>query len=335
MDEAVRAMGRRVLTRLVPPERVALQTRGVAPLPPAEREQVERGLREALGRQTTAKGGGATALLRVTVSAAMARRVMVAEFSRGEEAVIMMAEYDAPDAAPRPVRARPLLERTLLWEQDERILDAAVTPENGEFWVLDTERLTLRDRLGETRRQIRVRRDDVAWPRDVRGRIALGGGGEARAMLPGPGSTPWPLAPDFDAVPTGENEFSTAGVRDRFFTAARVSPSAVLLAGVDGKLRWSEAGVAREVEGLWGSEIAAVDNPCGAGGLVIASSRDGQSLGVFEAAARALRPAGEGMTLPGILSALWPAEGVASATAVVRTAAGRYAAYRVFAGCSR
>ena len=262
------------------------------------------------------------------------RRVLVAEFSRaGEEPAVMLAEYDTSDMVARPVRARPLLERALLWEQDDRILDVA-SGDGGGFWVLDTERMTQRDRSGEVRRQVGVRRADVAWPRDVRGRVTVSSG-EPHAWMPG--SNAWPLAPGLDASPAGENEFSTAGAKDRFFTAARVAPAAFVLAGVDGRMRWSEGGTQRELDGQWGSEVVALADPCRAGGgtIVVTSHRDGQSLGVFEPVARALRPAGDGMTLPGTLSALWPAEGDASATAVVRTPAGRYAAYRVFANCSR
>jgi hypothetical protein len=300
-----------------------MQTRALPPIPPGERERVDRGLREALAGHL---GAASAAQLRVTVSATLTHRVLVAEFRRGEESAVMMADYDAVES--RPVRARPLLERTLLWEQDERILDAAASPETGEFWVLDAEYLTLRNRQGEVQRQSRVRREQP-WPRDVRGRVA----GNGRMWLPGDGSGPWPVAEGLDAAPAGENEFSLGTAR--FFTAARISPAVVLLSGVDGRLRWSEGGPARELEGVWGSDVTALANPCGGGtAVVIVSSRDGQSLNLFEPAARTLRPMGEGMTLPGMLSALWPAEGDA-ATAVVRTPAGRYAAYRIFAGCSR
>jgi hypothetical protein len=329
----VRSLGRRVQARLVSLERISMQARALAPVPAGERDRVERGLRETLARNVAP--AGASAQLRVTVSAAMAHRVLVAEFVRGEESAIMMAEYETSDAASRPMRARPVLERTLLWEQDERILDAAVVPGQGDFWVLDTGGLTLRNRQGEAIRETRLRRNGDPWPRDVRGRLQMVAGGEPRAWLPGSGAGAWPVASGFEAMPSGENEFS-AGGGGRFFTAARISGSAVVLAGVDGRMRWSEAGAAaREIDGLWGTEVAALANPCGGGAVVIASSRDGQSLGVYEPAPRALRAAGEVMTLPGTLSALWPAEGDTSATAVVRTAAGRYAAYRVSAGCNR
>ncbi len=332
LEDAVRVLGRRVLDKLSVQERVVLQTRFLAPVLARERDRVDRSLREVLNRQA---GAPAAAQLRVTVSAGMAHRVLVAEFSRGEEFAILMAEYDPAAEVPRAVQPHPRLERALLWEQDERILDAAAGPgSRGEFWVLDTERLSLRDRQGEVLRQTRVRRADSPWPRDVRGKLSFADG-EARALLPG-GQSGWPIAASFEAQPAGPNEFSSNGGKDRFFTAARVSANALVLAGADGKMRWSEAGAVRELEGPWGSEVTALANPCGSGlPLVLMSGRDGQSIGMFEPAARALRALGEGMILPGTLSALWPSEGDESATAVVRTPAGRYAAYRIFAGCGR
>ena len=332
LEEAVRVLGRRVLDKLSAQEKVAVQTRFLAPVLVRERDRVDRGLRDVLARQA---GAPAAAQLRVTVSAGMAHRVLVAEFSRGEEFAILMAEYDPTAETPRAAQPQARLERAVLWEQDDWILDAVVAPGGrGEFWVLDTERLSLRDRQGEVLRQARVRRADSVWPRDVRGRIALADG-EARALLPG-GPGGWPIAGAFEAQPAGPNEFSANGVKDRFFTAARVSANALILAGADGKMRWSEAGAVRELEGPWASEVTALANPCGGGAaLVLMSGRDGLSIGMFEPAGRTLRALGEGMTLPGTLSALWPSEGDESATAVVRTPAGRYAAYRIFAGCGR
>lgn len=340
LDEAARELGRRVLGRLGAEERLALQTRAIPPVASAERDEVERGLRETLGRHWAAAGG--QTVLRVAVSAALAHRVLVAEFRRGDDAAIMMADYDTP-AMKRLPMARPLLEKSLLWEQDDQILDVAAAGGDGGFWVLDSERLALHDRQGQTIRQVNVRREGIAWPRDVRGRLEAGADG-VKAWLPGQecrelrcaaGAGAWPVAPGLEAPLTGANEFSSAA-GGRFFSAARVNGAALVLAGVDGKLRWNEAGAMHDLEAASGSDLAGLANPCGAGSIVVASSKDGRSLMVLEPVQRALRPAGEGMMLPGTLSALWPAgEDSAAATAVVRTAAGRYAAYRIFANCGR
>ena len=48
LEDAVRALGRRVLTRLVSHERLSMQTRALPPILANERDRVERGLREAL-----------------------------------------------------------------------------------------------------------------------------------------------------------------------------------------------------------------------------------------------------------------------------------------------
>ena len=346
-EEALRELGRRLASRLGAQERLSIQTRALPPILPGERDEVDRALRLALGGHLSA---AAPATVRVTVSAVIAQHVLVAEFRRGEEVSIMMAEYEAPVATRRPALARAVLERSLMWEQDEQILDATMArPEAGELLVLDTERLTWRDRSGQVTRQLRVRRDGpAAWPRDLRGRLSVSGEG-VRVWLPGwecragnnnvdghcaAGATAWPLAPQFQAALAGSNEFSSGG-KDRFFGAARVTASAVVLAGVDGRLRWSEAGAVRELDASVGSEVVSLTNPCDGSSVLVASSKDGQALGVFDVSTRGVRAAGEGMALPGTLSALWPADGEGAATAVVRTAAGRYAAYRLLASCSR
>ena len=349
-EEAFRELSRRLAARLGAQERLSIQTRALPPIPPSERDEVDRGLRAGLGRHLAAAAAAAT--LRVTVSAAIAQRVLVAEFRRGDEVAIMMADYEPPTAIGRPAKSHAVLERSLMWEQDAQILDAAMAgPELAELLVLDAEHLTWRDRAGQSTRTLRVRRDGSgAWPRDLRGRVMVSNEG-VRVWLPGwecragnrggddgrcgPGSSPWPVASQFEAAPASSNDFTGAG-KDRFFTAARVTPTALLLAGVDGKLRWSEAGAPIEIDATVGSEVVSLTNPCDGRTVVAASGKDGQSLGVFEASPRGLRPAGEGMVLPGTLTALWPAAGgEGAATAVVRTAAGRYAAYRVLAGCSR
>ena len=347
-EEALRELSRRLVAKLGAQERLSIQTRALPPILPGERDEVDRGLRVALGRHIAA---AAPATLRVTVSAAIAQRVLVAEFRRGDEVAIMMAEYEPPTAIGRPASTHAVLERSLMWEQDAQILDATMTgPELGELLILDAEHLTWRDRSGQSTRALRVRRDGTAgWPRDLRGRVMVSSEG-VRVWLPGwecragnhggddgrcgPGSSPWPVASQFQATPASSNDF-TSGGKERFFTAARLTPAAVLLAGVDGRLRWSEAGSLVELDAPVGSEIVSLTNPCDGKTVVVASGKDGQSLGVFEASSRGLRPAGEGMVLPGTVTALWPAGGEGAATAVVRTAAGRYAAYRVLAGCSR
>lgn len=90
-----------------------MQTRAIPPVAPAEPGEVDRSLRDTLGRHL---GVAAEPLaLRVTVPSALALQILVAEFRRGE--------------------------KSLLWEQDEQILDSPLSGGDGGFWVRDSERL--------------------------------------------------------------------------------------------------------------------------------------------------------------------------------------------------
>lgn len=117
----------------------------------------------------------------VTLSQDSRRFVWVAQFGIGEARQVEMVT--AP-LGLRPGEAPPLvysIERTLLWSQQEPILDAAVVKDPGDpgpgLLVLDTEQLTLYRREGEDW----VLQDKHAiahahpWPRDARGQIVTAG----------------------------------------------------------------------------------------------------------------------------------------------------------------
>ena len=70
----------------------------------------------------------------------------------------------------------------------------------------------------------------------------------------------------------------------------------------------------------WGSDLAAIDEPCGAGSAVIASSANAEQtqFACTRSANSQATPASEAIPLPGPVTALWPAESHAQATLVVR-----------------
>jgi hypothetical protein len=174
-------------------------------------------------------------------------------------------------------------------------------------------------------------------PRDPRGRLEAASDG-FRAYLPGatctgvlqpelkvtcePGNEAWPDAQV--RWVTGRNVLESDAVKGSFYTAANG-----IFAMAEGQGTGAEA---------WGSDIAAVDDPCGGGAAVLATSTatDHDSVRTYHATADGTAPISDPQPLPGPVTALWPSEARGQATLVVRNLqSGEYAAYRLGLGCSQ
>jgi hypothetical protein len=121
--------------------------------------------------------------LRVTVSENGSQFLMVEEAAKGEEHQVWIAGWKRGETVAGPPRG-VAIEKKLLWEQDEQILDVAF-PAAGML-VLSPSNVALYARAGgqwEARRAIPLA---VAkpWPRDPRGHLRLKGSG-FQALLPG------------------------------------------------------------------------------------------------------------------------------------------------------
>ncbi|HKA01351.1 MAG TPA: hypothetical protein VKE70_32780, partial [Candidatus Solibacter sp.] len=119
---------------------------------------------------------GAAAEARITLSENQAQYLLVEEARRGDERQIWIASWKRNDGV-RPANGSPVtLQKRLLWEQDEPILDVALASD--VTMILSPGKLTwVREGRPVT---AALGRQRVNWPRDPRGRIrAVGAGFEA------------------------------------------------------------------------------------------------------------------------------------------------------------
>lgn len=127
-----------------------------------------------------------------------------------------------------------------------------------------------------------------------------------------------------------------------FYSAAllqRANGVALLIGGVDGKVRVADGGALRAASGTrdWGSDFAVLKSGCGSGAQVIASGSGeaaGDSLRAYEVPAQEAIPASAPLGMNGTVMALWPAPDGKSVLATVRQALGDYEVDRVTALCN-
>jgi hypothetical protein len=128
-----------------------------------------------------------------------------------------------------------------------------------------------------------------------------------------------------------------------FYTAAwfprAAGGAALVVGGIDGKVRMIENGVSKQVAGTrdWGSDFAVIHSGCGAGAQIIASGSGeaaGDSLRAYDLPALEVIPASAPLDVGGAMMTFWPAPDGKSAFAVVRSVANEYEVDRVSALCN-
>lgn len=291
------------------------------------------------------------------------------QIPKGDDRQVWIAAWKrAGTAAPGSTAPGVTLEKKLVWEQNEPILDA-VFP-GGNLLVLSPTKVTLYTRQNgqwEPRQSV-VLSPVKPWPRDVRGHLRLNGA-SFQAYLPGlmacggsvepvlvmdcrPTDEPWVLESGsrallLSAFSPARNYFdgrvtTQTGLRKTvapFFSAASVEEQGRqlwLLAMVDGRTQIFDS-VFDAVGGVagWGSDIAGTEAHCGGGFQVLATKAgdEGDSIRAFTVVNRVPAPLTAPVEFPGPITALWPA-GAGSVLAVAYDlATNRYAAYLVAVVC--
>ena len=329
------------------------------------RAAFERLLQQAGGHA----GQGAAAVdVSLTLSENATDYLLVEEARKGDERTVWIAAWKRA-AVGQPAVAGLGLEKKLVWEQEEQILDLAIAGD--AMLVLAPTRITLLARhedRWEPRQSARLK-PPGPWPRDLRGRLRLSAP-RFDAFLPGlacqgatepelsldcrAGDQPWMLASGSRAplvanFAPGRNYFdgrvvTQAGAAHSappFFSAVAVEDRAStywLLALADGHAELFD-GSFNPLAPMpsWGSDLAGIDGRCGAATQVVATrAGDGnepdaiQSWAVADRTARSLTAP---ILFPGPVTALWTA-GPDSAVAVAHNlASGRYEAYVVTLAC--
>jgi hypothetical protein len=370
LNGAARELAHQTATFAGPGDPVSVEYRNASSLGAAELGQA-RGAFEAALKQAGLRVSDVApvAELRLTLSENQSQYLLVEEARKGDERQVWMAAWKRaePAAAALPGMA---LDRKLVWEQEEQILDVAF-PAAGML-VLSPSKVTLytQSENGSWAPQRAVPlAPEKPWPRDLRGRLRVTGA-SFQAFLPGMacrgamepsfsmecrvGDEPWvlesgsraPLLANFAAarnhfdgrVATGTGLRKTIAPFYSAASAAEQNRGLWLLAMLDGRTQIFDAGLDPVgAVASWGSDIAGTDANCGGGSQVLAT-RPGDaggpdSIQAFAIVNRAAAPLTAPVEFAGPVTALWPS-GATSALAVVRNSlTGRYAAYVITVVC--
>jgi hypothetical protein len=296
----------------------------------------------------------------ITLSENAAQFLLVEEIRRGEDRQVWISGWKRGRPAITPASG-VLLEKKLIWQQDEPMLDVALAP--GKVLVLSPSKITLAVRGDLQLPSLKP------LPRDPRGRLRLTGS-SFQAFLPGvlcsgtiepnlavecrASDEMWVLESGSRALllasfASSRNYFDgrvtmQTGQRKTvppFYAAASVEEqgrTSWVLSGLDGRAQIYD-GALDPVATIsdWGSDIVGIDTRC-VGGSAVLATRAGDatvpdSIQAFTVVNRSAAPLSGALNLPGPVTALWPSGG-AGAVAIVRNlTTGRYEAYQLSVAC--
>lgn len=341
-------------------EEVSLTIRSLSSFTPAEVTDLRRGLETELhsrGIRFTNKSDGA-ARIDVTLSENLEKRLWIADIRRGESRdVVMVVRALTSASAPRDAGAPLALQKKLLLDQEDPILDLALI--ESEMLVLEPARVACyrrKDERWEMRQSLPLP-ERLASSRDARGRLILDkesfsvylpglfctGSAGSLSMECKPREARWPFEFGSAELAKGRNFFSPKNLPAFFSAAAAEEQGNVfwILAGVDGRtLLFDKSLAAIGSFGGWGSEIAGVESGCGRGRQVLATLRgdslESEAVQAFEFVNRHAAAVSPPLELPGLVTAFWPSASRDSAYAVARNIkTGRYAAFHISVVCGR
>jgi hypothetical protein len=366
LNAAARELARKTVA-LAGREPVAVTWRNLSSLGSIELGQA-RGVFESALRDAGARASEIAPVAegQITLSESASDYLMVEEIRKAEDRQVFIASWKRTGPAHAP-SSGTTLEKKLLWEQDEPILDLAAMADS--MLVLSPSRvISLAKQNGQWSQAGSASLPVKSGPRDIRGRLRLNGAA-LQVSLPGmacrgtlqpftldcqPSGDPWLLESGSRAMllatfTANRNYFdghitTQAGVRKiiaPFFSAASVEEQGRpiwLLAMLDGRTQIFDAAFepAASVP-AWGSDIAGTEARCGGGTQVLATrpgdGTEGDTLQAFSIVNRSPVPLSAPVGFPGPVTALWPAGG-ASAIAVARDlTTGKHAAYIVTVAC--
>ena len=287
LQSAAKELGRKTASA-IGRDAVAVNWRNLSSLGSAALAQA-RGSFEAGLREAGARAGETAAVeAQVTLSENPASYLLVEELRKGDDRQVWIASWKrgaAPASGPAAV-----IEKRLLWEQEEPILDVAVLAEG--LLVLTPAAL-----VRTMPRQSAPIVGHGPWPRDLRGRLRVTGAG-VQAQLPGVSCSgslepltlscktsdePWTLESGrsllLASFAANRNYFdgrvvTQSGLRKTvgsFYSAAAVD-GAWILATLDGRAAFFDAAMEPAGgAGQWGSDVALSDTRCGGSPVVLAS----------------------------------------------------------------
>ncbi|HYL76824.1 MAG TPA: hypothetical protein VEU96_21590 [Bryobacteraceae bacterium] len=350
MGEAAQQMAARISSLLQRRATVSLEFQNLTQLPPADSSSFRSALEEELRKAGLEMANTAQPdfRLRVTASENVRGLLFVAEAASGDNRQVTMLPWNLPPRAAAKPRIRIAMQP--IWEQAEPVLDLLLLDSGSTMLVLGPAKVS------------NFRMVNGKWnpaggvaismlrplPRDPRGRLELSASG-FRVYLPdatcsgvlqpdlkltcSAANERWPLGGAQVRWQNDRNLLESDSPRGPFYTVA-----VGLLATAEGRIQDRNGEQVSGADG-WGSDVVSVDNPCGADpALVVAKAGDGRDhdeVQAYEMVNGLARAASEPVSLPGAVTALWPAESRGQATLVIRDSkTGNYAASRLGLACA-
>ena len=176
---AVRELARKTVALAGRGEPVSISWRNLSSLSSGDFNQV----RTAFDGAVRDAGGRVSEIaplveVRLTLSGNPSQFLMVAEARKGEDRQVWIASWKRTAPAP-PAGSALTVEKKLVWEQEEPILDMALLDPG--MLVLSPSRVSLQRDTGTQSLPLTPTRP---WPRDLRGHLRVNGGG-FKVYLPG------------------------------------------------------------------------------------------------------------------------------------------------------
>jgi hypothetical protein len=204
LADAARALARRVATALAVPFTVEIRNLTSLPIP-----------REAIQSELRDRPRGTDVSATFTLSEAGDGLLWIAEIVRaGSREAVLMERAGRPE----PRRESVVIEKRLVWEQEQPMLDAVITAD--DLLILTPSGLAFRTPGGEQRAEIPIQ-PPRPWPRDLQGRVLLAGE-DVRVVLPGLSCTGKTRpVPALDCTPSADQPTEVEAVCGGYTLAAR------------------------------------------------------------------------------------------------------------------
>lgn len=359
----VQELARKIATA-TGPGAVALNLVNRSSLTAGDVDEINRDLRLQLQAAGVRSGKSEQAATEVEISLSenLQSYVWVAQIHRGAaNSSVVMVSAPRPDSGKMVGESAPMsVRKTLLWSQEQRILDLVVLEESSNpvrVAVLNSENLALYRMVNGSwqQEQLLPILHAKPWPRDMRGRLILRQGRSLDVYLPGvlcqssgtvpmtlachDSDEPWPLSTQFalGGFFTPARNFFTGvlmpGVGKQTSIAKFYSAAPVLIPGqmstgwmfamTDGTVHLLDGTSEQTLRLAWGSDLVSVKTACGSGWQVLAvgsGDNSGDSIRAYEMHDPEPVPVSPAVDFAGGVTALWSDDKGAAAIAVSRNA---------------